>query len=160
MSLKGLSYLFDGRVFKVFNNYYRMGITHRDSTKFDLQIDAVNGQRAMIPGESSVCAKRQTSGFQHRLFHIDGNFAGLFETQRKNPVVGFDCQRVFLAESFGPYKQGKASGAVSAVLYLTAIDIKNPVVEIHIWLARRLNQQELIITDAQMPVREGLDLPG
>ena len=113
----------------------------------------------MIPGESSVCAKRQKSGFQHRLFHINRNVAGLFETQRKNPVVGFDCQRVFLAEAFGPDKQGKASSAVSAVLHLTAIDIKNPVVEIDIWLARRLNEQGLIIPDAQMRVREGLDLP-
>ena len=135
MSLKGLSYLFDGHVFKVFNNYYRMRITHRDSTKFDLQIDAVNGQRAMIPRESSVCAKRQTSGSSTG-FPYRRQFRRTLRNAEKEPGCGFDCQRVFLAESFGPYKQGKASGAVSTVLYLTAIDIKNPVVEIHIWLAR------------------------
>ena len=46
------------------------------------------------------------------------------------------------------------------MLHFAAIDIENPVVEIHIWLTWGLNQQELVVTDAQLTVREGLDLSG
>ena len=92
--------------------------------------------------------KWNISRIKNRLTHINLNLIIVKSLERENSMSHFHLNLILGAKSLFVNKAYKATRAISTLLNLAAIRIKNAVLKVNPWLTTFFNQQDLIGANA------------
>ena len=95
-----------------------------------------------------------------RRFHVDGDAAVVAQLQFDLAVDGLDLDAALVGQAALAHEAHEAARAVAAMFDLVAAGVEDAVAEVHARRARRLDHQDLVGTDAEMPVGQRAELLG
>ena len=141
MTLEPRALRADRRGFDVLHDLDGVRISHREDGNFD-----------SFP--------IHIQGFNHgrrRRSHVDAHLAVVLQARDDGPAQRLDAQLALRAEALVLDELHEAARAVAALLHLAAVGVEDTVAEIAV-PAARLDHQDLVAADAEMPVREAPEL--
>ena len=98
--------------------------------------------------------ERNTRQLEHRGPHVDPHVAIDELVQFDDATVNFDAHRGFIGQALLANKTHKATGTIAAVFNLGAVGIVDRVFEIDVRLRRFAHAQNLVGTNAKVPIRQ------
>lgn len=104
-----------------------------------------------------VGAERHLRWLEVRLAHVDPHQLIVGDAQHHSPISSADADITLVGQPFQPDKAGKTARAVATLGDFAAVSIKDAVVKIEIGIVRRLNHQQLIKPDPEVPIGQAAD---
>ena len=154
MLLQLRSQRFDRRVVDIVDLQHGVRVAHRSDAERDgAAIDLEVVQRLV-----AVRHERHVRRREAWRAHVDPHAAVVVHLQRQGAAQSLDLEFTLVGQTLIDDEAGKAARAVAAVLHLAAVGVEDPVAKIHVRLARRLYQQQLIEADPEMAVGQLADL--
>src|SRR5690625_2176168 len=125
-----------------------MGVTHGNGTDgIDCALDIQLMQRLI-----HFRLKWQRCRSKARYAHVHRHLLVFPHHQCQWTAGSFHLNLMFMRQALVMYETGETARTITAVLHFTAVGIENPVAEIHVRVAWRLNDQQLIKTHTEAAV--------
>ncbi|MNS44741.1 hypothetical protein D3C72_771920 [compost metagenome] len=143
-------------VIDVVDAQHRMGIAHRHGGQLDLL--PVHFQR--VTQGLRRCIEGNLGRDQPWRPHVNADLPVVAYVQLNDAALGFDADTLFRGQAFVQHEAGKATRTVATLLNLGTVGVENPIAEIHVRVARCFDDQQLVETDAGVPVAPLLGMLG
>ncbi|MNI21892.1 hypothetical protein D3C73_754340 [compost metagenome] len=144
------------RVVDIADPQHGMGVAHGHGGQIDRGAVDVD----LITLGLLRCLERNIRRHQARGAHVDADLPIVANIQLDDAAFGFDADQALGGQALVEHEAREATCAVAALFNLGAVGVENPIAEIHVRVARCFDDQQLVETDAGVPVAPLLGMLG
>ena len=108
----------------------------------------------LVPRLQAAKRRRARARLEYRRPHVDRHFARRCQPRFDDAGQRFDADRVLVRQPLVAHEVHEAARAVAALFDLAAVAVEDAVAKVDVACARRLDDQDLVGTDAEAPIRQ------